>query len=187
MGAARGVFAHVSACGCAKTVCMWSVCEWRGRCVGLTGLWAGHTAGSCGFTRQSQAVLWLVPLPRTPGPYSPSWGSDVRACLLLLGIPGLGAQRYLLFAVCSLLVCLVSFLISMGCPRARPVWGLRLGPLPACVCSYTLWFGSYSDRHLCTIWSRQRGVAVPISPRARLPESVLAEGYLPAVCCPQAS
>ena len=121
-----------------KTVCMWSVCEWRGRCVGLTGLWAGHTAGSCGFTRQSQAVLWLVPLPRTRGPYSPSWGSDVRARLLLPGIPGLGAQRYLLFAVCSLLVCLVSFLISMGCPRARPVWGLRLGPLPACVCSYTL-------------------------------------------------
>lgn len=97
VGAARSVFAHVAACGCAKTVCMWSVCEWRGRCVGLTDLWAGHTAGGCVFTRQSRAVLWLVPLPRTPDLGSPSLGSDDRARLLLSGFSGLGTH-HLLFA-----------------------------------------------------------------------------------------
>lgn len=42
VGVPRGVFAHVSVCGCAKTVCMWSVCEWSGGCVGLTGLRTGQ-------------------------------------------------------------------------------------------------------------------------------------------------
>lgn len=176
-GCSKSVFAHVSACGCAKTVCMWSVCEWSGGCVGLTSLQTGHTAGVCAFTRQTQAVLLqLVTLSRILDLEPPYWGSDVKAYLLPPGIQGLGAQLYLLFAVCSFLICLVSFLRSMGCPWAGPVRGLRLGPLPACVCSCTLWFGSHSCRHLCTVWILQRGAAVPIALRARLPGSVLAEG-----------
>lgn len=136
VGAARGVFAHVSACGCAKTVCMWSVCEWRGRCVGLTGSWAGHTAGGCVFAQQAQASscasFFLRPqISKTlPGV---GWASAVRAHSPLPGIQGLGAQLYPSSAVWLFMVLLVGFL-STGCPWARPALGAQAGPWAACLC-----------------------------------------------------
>lgn len=145
--------------------------------MGLTGLRTGHTAGGCVVTRQTRAVLLrLVSLSRIPDLEPSYWASDIRAHLTAVGIQELRAQLYLLFAVCSFLVCLASFLGSVGCPWAEPVLGLRLGLLPACMCSCTLWFGSHSSRHLCTIWSWQHGAALPIFLRAPLPRYVFAEG-----------
>lgn len=60
------------------------------------------------------AVSSLFWVPRSPALLV--GGSDVRAHLLLPVVQGLGAQLYLSFAVCSFLVCLVSFLRSMGYP-----------------------------------------------------------------------
>lgn len=103
--------------------------------MGLTGWPTGHTPGSSGvFTRQAQAILLrLVPLSRIPDLKSSYRGSDIGTHLPSPGILGLGAQLYLSFTVCSFLVCLVSFLRSVGCPWIRPMLGLGLGPLPACV------------------------------------------------------
>lgn len=156
--------------------------------MGLTGSWAGHTAGGCVFAQQAQASscasFFLGPQISNPL-LGVGWGSAVRAHSPLPGIQGLGAQLYPSSAVWLFMVLLVGFL-STGCPWARPALGAQARP-PACVCSCTLRFGSHSGRHVCTIWSRQHGGAVSIPLRAWwVPECVLADGQLPAVCCPQA-
>lgn len=90
---------------------------------------------------------------------------DHLLCVLILGLSCELPQKY-------------------GVSLGWAVWGSGWASCPSTM-HHTLWFGFHSGRHLCTIWSKQCGVAVPISLRALLPGFVLAEGYLSAICCPQ--